>query len=186
MLRGQRSYLCVPVTSEQSLWSEGSRCKPCCPQSPTRSTDTHRLKVKAPKTHKSKVRSETQVWSGVFVVYLPSSDWEVGEDAVLLILMAGVCLQTLTTDRSERRVRGTGQRDGSERQTVPFLCCSPRASVCCKTKNTESVTVSGSLLAWAPVPSESNRADVKVQWTLNSHRQKKIHSEDTLWTTNSC
>lgn len=94
--------------------------------------------------------------------------------------------ETGQRDGSEGRVRGTGQRDGSERQTVPFLCCSPRASVCCKTKNTESVTVSGSLLAWAPVPSESNRADVKVQWTLNSHRQKKIHSEDTLWTTNSC
>lgn len=40
-LDGRRSRsrrLCVLVVSERSLWSEGSRCKPCCPLSPTRST----------------------------------------------------------------------------------------------------------------------------------------------------
>lgn len=64
---------------------------------------------------------------------LPSCDGKVGEDAVLLILVAGVRLQTLT-DRQTREIRVLGsdrQTDRkTDRQLVPFLCCSPRASMC--------------------------------------------------------
>ena len=33
-------YLCVPVISVQFPWSVGSRCTPCCLQTPTQSTET--------------------------------------------------------------------------------------------------------------------------------------------------
>lgn len=109
---GFSSYLCVPGVSGRSLWSEGSRCTPCCPRSLTRSTARQR----------SKVKGGVPEWvstggGGTTRTDLPSCDGEVGEDAVLLVLVARVRLQTLaerqqTLIRAPRTDRQTDGRTG--------------------------------------------------------------------------
>lgn len=82
-------------------------------------------------------RPRHEVWQ-LAQTDLPSCDREVSEDAVLLILMAGVRLQTLKhqeTDRSSDNWRETDRL--LDRQGVPFLCCSPKASMCWNTQKTQ-------------------------------------------------
>lgn len=84
-------YLCDPVVSARSPSSAGSRCKPCCPRSPTRSTAGDRFsfahhKHPPPKSDHSSKNS----------AYLPTGDREIGKYAVLLVLMARVGFQALS------------------------------------------------------------------------------------------
>lgn len=110
----QHLYLCGPAVSAQSPLSADSRCRPCCPRSPRRSTadgtDGSSIQIlfyfnlffscqllywEIKNKQTNKERSE---WRGS---HLAAGDGEIGKYAVLLVFVARVRFQALRSSEED-------------------------------------------------------------------------------------
>lgn len=119
-------YLCGPAVSARSPSSGGSRCTPCCPRSPTRSTAGDGFSVTCTQNNLTAATpvltfppvteklANMQYFSFLWPVYV-FKHWHIQRDYFMK------CFWQLSNPILFSKI-----------PHLPFLCCSPTTSACCK------------------------------------------------------